>query len=343
MNKRKIIYPQYITICLTSRCNAKCMHCSSGTSKIIKELPSELVEKVLIELNRLGVFQIGFSGGEPLLHPQIWEILRKAVEIGFNVGIGTNGYIINHHMVKRLKKIGIHHVQISLDSINPKSHDEFRGIKGLWTRAVNAVELLQQENILVNICMTPNRKNWMEVEAMIDWCVEKNVNCFNMSQFVPTGNGTAELDLLPFEWKQVLEVWERKRKEYESKMAFTAHEAQLVLVSDYVRQLKGFKGCQAGKGVGCINYDGRVTPCVMLDVDCGNIYQKSFEDIWGNSKIISELQDEKTFFNQCSECRYFPKCKGCRGVAYAITGDYKEKDPHCWKNEYEEKEKLYDK
>lgn len=246
--KNKIIYPQYMTVCLTSRCNAKCKHCSSGISKRIKELPFELIERILLEFDKVGVFQIGFSGGEPLLHPKIWQVLERAVEIGFNVGIGTNGYIVNSRMAEKLKSVGVHHVQISLDSINSELYDEFRGIKGLWNRAVNAVELLQQENISVNICMTPNRTNWLELEEMIDWCAEKNISCFNMSQFVPTGNGTTELDLLSLEWKQVLKIWERKRREYEGKMAFTAHEAQLALVSDYVRKLKGFTGCQAGKG-----------------------------------------------------------------------------------------------
>lgn len=81
----------------------------------------------------------------------------------------------------------------------------------------------------------------------------------------------------------------------------------------------------------------------MLNAKCGNIYDKSFEDIWQDSKIINELQDEKTIFKRCSGCQYFSKCKGCRGVAYAVTEDYKEEAPHCWNEEFREKEKTYDK
>ena len=302
MDAFKVVFPKYATICLTSRCNAKCVHCSSGRISKLHEIPKEIVFSLLDDLNDCGVFQIGFSGGEPLMYPNIWEVLSVASKMNFKVGVGTNGYIISNSIAKKMQECGVNHVQISLDSLHENVHDSFRNLKGLSQKAKESIDILQSAGLLVNICMTPTRVNWTELSDMIDWCVSKGIHCFNLSQFVPIGNGNISLDLTPQEWRTVLEIWQKKRDDYEGAMLFSAHEAQLALVATDLFNKQHFDGCQAGRGVCCIRYDGSITPCVMMDVNCGNLYTESFKEVWGKSQVIRDLQNRLNIKGKCSSC-----------------------------------------
>ena len=246
------------------------------------------------------------------------------------VGIGTNGSLINEETIRLIKEIGIHRVQISLDGNCEDIHDTFRGVKGLFEVALRAIEGLVESNIEVKVCMTPTRRNYKELEGLIDRCVQMGVNGFNLSQFVPVGKGSKDLDLEPNEWKNILELWYRKSQEYVNQIYFTSHEAQLILIDDSLYNKGGFRGCQAGYGVGCIKADGTVIPCVMLDKAVGNIKEKTFYEIWKDSDVLNKLRDKSNYKLPCKECGFLQKCGGCRGVAYGLTGDYLAGDPRCW-------------
>lgn len=326
-------YPLYATFCITSKCNAKCKHCSSASdNNITNDLSTDEIIRILHELSECGVMQIGISGGEPLLHPNFDVIVRTAVDLGFIVGVGTNGIAVNRDVVKSVKELGIHHIQVSLDGSNCETHDSFRGIKGIFNRAMNAIAIMVGEGVKVNVCMTPTKYNYLELEELIDICAGMGVNSFNLSQFVPTGRGLKEMDLLPLQWKEILELWYKKKNQYEHIMKFTSHESQLILIDSSLDDAGSFIGCQAGRGVCCIKPDGTLTPCVMLDVSAGNLKKDSFKEIWHKSEVIKSLRDRSTYGEPCRSCVHVRKCGGCRGVAYGINGDYLSYDPRCWLN-----------
>jgi radical SAM protein with 4Fe4S-binding SPASM domain len=330
-NNKFSVFPFYVTFCITSKCNAKCVHCSSGLLNGTKnDLSTDKILSIIEELSNCGVLQIGLSGGEPLLHPDFKVIAKKIIDLGMVVGIGTNGSFINQETIDLIKEIGIHRVQISLDGNCEDTHDSFRGVKGLFEKALKAIEDLVKSNIEVKVCMTPTRRNYRELEGLIDRCAQMGVNGFNLSQFVPVGMGSKDLDLESEEWKNILELWYRKSQEYNKKMYFTSHEAQLILIDNSLSDNGGFQGCQAGYGVGCIKADGTVIPCVMLDKAVGNIKENTFYDIWTNSDILKQLRDKSNYKMPCKDCSFLQKCGGCRGVAYGLSGDYLAGDPRCW-------------
>lgn len=178
--------------------------------------------------------------------------------------------------------------------------------------------------------MTPTKENYMEMDGLIDRCASLGVNNFNLSQFVPTGRGSLELDLKPMQWRKILIEWNIKRKQYENKMTFTAHEAQLVLIEPELLNMRSFSGCQAGRGVACIKPDGAVTPCVMLDITIGDLKRQDFKSIWMKSDDLQKIRNRGNLGSKCRKCHYQWKCGGCRGVAFGITGDYLADDPRCW-------------
>ncbi len=169
-----------------------------------------------------------------------------------------------------------------------------------------------------------------ELEGVIELCLQLGVSCFNLSQFVPVGRGSVELDIPPIAWKQIMHIWKEKKLKFGNKMNFYTHEAQQILLDDSLFDLPYFTGCQAGNGVCCIKANGDILPCVLLDIPIGNIRENSFSTIWLNSPILEELNNRQKYSEPCVQCIYVEKCGGCRGVAYGSFGDYFAPDPHCW-------------
>jgi len=327
----RLKYPFYAAFCINSYCNARCRHCSSAAAMgRSDDLNTEQILNIIIQLGELGIFQIGISGGEPLLHPDIEQIIKKCILHGICVGIGSNGLIIDKEYASKLKEWGVNHVQISLDGSNHKTHDSFRGVDGLFDKALNAISLLKKVDMKVNVCMTPTKLNYKELPNVIQICNELNVDAFNLSQFVPVGRGTTEIDLPPEVWKDILELWDYNRRRLSGKMQFITHEAQQILIDSSLYGRRLFNGCQAGNGVCCIKSNGDVIPCVMLDIPIGNLKEKSFSQIWENSSILTNINNRDLYSEPCKTCDYVEKCGGCRGVAYGVTGNYLEKDTHCW-------------
>lgn len=333
MNKRTVEYeyPIYVTFCITSRCNAGCKHCSSKMANK-DDLSTETIIKTLYDLKKCGVFSVALSGGEPLMHPDIRKIAETAARLGLRVGIGTNGKIVNSQIINMLKEIGVDRVQISLDGSKANTHDSFRNVNGMYDSAIKAIRLLVAAGVKTNICMTPTRLNFTELEEVIDMAYIMGANGFNLSQFVPINDEMMSLDLTPTEWSDVLNIWNRKRLQYNGKMAFTSHEAQLVLIDKSYKEMKGFIGCQAGIGNACILSDGTVLPCVMLYEPLGNVKEQSFQEIWENSVLVKKLKDRSNLKGKCLKCSNAMKCGGCRAVAKSKCGDTFEQDPRCWLN-----------
>lgn len=323
-------FPLHMVWCVTNVCNAKCIHCSSASGK---PLPGELSTEEALSLVRQlwegGCFDLALSGGEPVLRPDIEEIIAYASGLGMRVGIGSNGWFIDSRRARRLKELGLARLQISLDGIG-EVHDQVRGMKGLFQRAMGAVQASIDAGLTTHVCFTPHRHNLHQLEAAIDLTADAGVHLFNLSQFVPVGRGNREMDLSAGDWKTVARLWVRKRREYEGRMRFTSHLAQMVLVDPTLAGCGGFRGCQAGVAQGCISADGWVTPCVMLPVSVGNIREKPLREIWETSPELLALRDRNGLGGVCNSCSVRDRCGGCRGVAFSYTGDYMAEDPHCW-------------
>ena len=323
-------YPVYVTFCITSLCNADCKHCSSKMATS-NDLSTETIIHTLYDLKNCGVFSVALSGGEPLMHPDIETIAETAVNLGLRVGVGTNGKVINKKMVDMLIRTGVDRVQISLDGSNAQTHDSFRGVPGMFDNAIKAIQLLVSCGVKTNICMTPTRLNFTELEDVIDLAYTMGVNGFNLSQFVPINEQMMALDLTSKEWADVLALWYQKKRQYENQLIFTSHEAQLVLIDESYEAMKGFIGCQAGIGNACILSDGTVLPCVMLYEPLGNIKESSFQSIWKNSKTVKKLKDRNNLKGRCHTCENTMKCGGCRAIAKSKNGDTFGYDSRCWK------------
>jgi radical SAM protein with 4Fe4S-binding SPASM domain len=323
-------YPYHLVWIATNACNARCLHCSTAATK---RLPNELttgeVKNLFKKLSELGIFDIAISGGEPFVRSDIMEIIEYLTQLGFKIGIGTNGSTINRQQLKDLKKLNVSRLQVSIDGTK-ELHDIARRWQGLFDKAKQTIYMANEIGLNVHVCMTLHKLNYKVMREVIELCISWNVKRFNLSRFIPTGRGDLSLDLSKEQWKEVMYAYEAMRKEFSSKMEMTTHLSQSALLNPDLNCHSGFIGCQAGIGQGCIGATGDVTPCVMLPITIGNIKENSFKSLWDTAPLIQSFKARDQLKGACGSCKFKNKCGGCRAVAYSYTGDVFETDSRCW-------------
>lgn len=152
---------------LTYKCNFRCPHCYlPGSHKEKRELSTEQIFSVLEQLKGMGVYNIGFSGGEPLVRRDIFDILDYAYRCGFKFGLLTNGYSINEKIADRLKKVNVIKVDITFNSLRPEVFDKLSGVGGSFGKVKNSIEILKKKNIRVaikSICISLNKDELVKI------------------------------------------------------------------------------------------------------------------------------------------------------------------------------------
>lgn len=352
---QKLDAPFLVVWNFTNMCNLQCKHCYQRASK---PLPNELTLKeklrALDELEDAGVAAIAFSGGEPLIHPHFWVVAKEAAERNFYVSVATNGTLITRNVARKLRRVGVRYVEISLDSSNPLKHDSFRGVNGCWKRAIEGIKNCVSEGLFTGIATIITRQNYMEVEDMVKLAKSLNVPRIIFFNFIPVGRGTeiSEYDLNPHEREVFLKkLYELMIKEGLEILSTAPQYARVVLqescgeyaspthfyagpATSGLRDLANFiGGCGAGRIYCALQPDGTVTPCVFIpQIILGNIRNRSFKEIWTTNPILRLFRDKDLLKENCGKCNYRYICGGCRARALAYFNDILAPDPGCINN-----------
>jgi len=199
---------------VTYVCNLKCKHCYSTAGKRLEdELTTDEAFEAIDKFDRFGVTSIAFSGGEPLVRKDFFELTKYADEKGIYVAVATNGTLITEEMAEKMKNSGIKYVQISLDGLRD-THSSFRGIDGVFDKTVRGIKNCVKEGFFVNVSMVVTRYNYHEVEDVIKLCEELGVDWFMHYNFIPTGRGREILDkeITPEERENLLKMLYNRNK-----------------------------------------------------------------------------------------------------------------------------------
>ena len=345
---------------ITYACNLRCKHCYATAGKPLKdELSTEEALETIDKLDRLGLTVLAFSGGEPLVREDIFQLFKYASEKGLYVAVATNGTLISRDVARKMKESGVSYVQISLDG-KKETHESFRGIENCFDRTVEGIKNCVKEGFFVNISMTVTKHNYKDVDYVISLCEDLGVDWFMHYNFVPVGRGKDILakDLSPEEREELLKKLYKKNGEAKISLLSTAPQfARIGLecegfipthfynieVNDSgeskensgIKQLAEFiGGCGAGRFYLSIKANGDIQPCVFFPLKLGNIREMSYEDLeefWRSNNVLEELRN-KDLIEGCKECEYRYYCGGCRARAYNYFGDYLKPDPGCVRN-----------
>jgi len=201
---------------ITRACNLKCLHCYENAGvKSPDELTTEEALRGIDILADACVLILAFSGGEPTIRPDILQLVKHSSDRGIFTAVATNAVLFSSRKkVEEFKRAGLKFAQISLDGLNPQTHDNFRGVPGTFEKTVRGIKNCVAEGLFVEIAATATRYNIKEIPAMIDFAAELGANWFMLYNFVPTGRGAdiIESDLTPDEREDVLKTCWNKMK-----------------------------------------------------------------------------------------------------------------------------------
>ena len=341
----------------TNACNLRCKHCYQGAGKMSKdELSLEERLSIVDQLAENDVVAIAFSGGEPLLRDDFWEVARYASSKGLYLSIATNGTLLTKDVVRRLTDVGVEYFEISLDSVDPAKHDAFRGVPGAWKRTVAGIQnVVAQDGTYSCIANTITNENYRELDDLVAFSKKLGVNRTLIFNFIPVGRGTdiIDMDLPPEAREQVLQKMYGYLSGQDESFEILTTAPQFARVcmansrngvvslahfgaagfSDKVGLLAEYiGGCGAGRMYCAIQPNGIVTPCVFMPIPVGDLRSESFVDIWKNSEVMQSLRERHDLKEHCVSCEYRNICGGCRARAYAYFNDIKAPDIGCINN-----------
>jgi len=331
----------------TEACNLECVHCRrSGVSREVsrKDLSTQeafrLIEGLARDFDPPPVLVL--SGGEPMVRPDLFEMMRFAVEKHLRVALATNGTLITENVASEIARSGIHRVSISFDGAKKETHDSFRKMPGSFERAMAGFKSLQSFGMPMQINATVTRHNVQEVEEIFRMALELQAKSLHYFLLVPVGCGAeieATYQLTPQEYEGTLRrVHELSRRGGLHVRPICAPHYFRILSEEKDPSLKNSrhgsfhsltKGCLAGTGIVFVSHDGNVFPCGYLPLSCGNVRAGTLNEIWGASDILRKLRNEESLEGKCGECDHKKICSGCRARAYQESGNFLGEEPNC--------------
>lgn len=321
--------PLIISWNVTRKCNLKCSHCyinASSESQKVKstdELTTEQAKNLMDQIAEVSCPMLILSGGEPLLREDIFELIRYGTKKGIKMAMGSNGAFIDPKVAEKLKEAGIKTVSISLDSANPDKHDEFRGVKGSWQKAINAIKALKESGILVQVNTTLTQDNYDEIDDIMTLAEKMGVENFHLFFLVPTGRGRKITDVSPAMYERMIKENLAKTSRHRLNVRHSCAPQFMRIAKDMnIDMRQWIRGCIAGLYYCRIFPNGEVTPCPYLPIKLGNVKEKAFKDIWFNSELFKALRNPDTLKGKCGACEYKVICGGCRARAYGLSSDF---------------------
>jgi heme d1 biosynthesis radical SAM protein NirJ len=340
---------------LIRRCNLTCKHCYSISAD--KDFPGELstdeVYKVMDDLKAFHVPVLILSGGEPLLRPDIFEISHRAKDMGFYVGLSTNGTLIDNSNIDRIAEVGYDYVGISIDGIRD-THDRFRCLDGAFDASMKAISLCHQRGIKVGMRFTMTQDNAAELPQLLQLMEDEGIDKFYLSHLNYAGRGNInrkdDVILKTTRWAMDLlfdKCWDYTGRGLHKEFVTGNNDADGVYLLYWVRKhfpekeahmrakLAQWGGNSSGVNIANIDNLGNVHPDTFWwHYSLGNVKQRPFSQIWQDTSdpLMAGLKaNPRAIKGRCGACQYFDICGGNTRVrAHQLTGDPWAEDPACY-------------
>lgn len=304
---------------ITSQCNLRCRHCynNSGTKRE-NELTVEEMKGLIDELAHMGVLNVLVTGGEPLLHPDLFEIMSYVRSKPMSCMVFTNGTSITEEVVHTFKKLGVLSVTLSLDGFTALTHDTFRGGKS-FEKVIKAVTMLKKTGIPVRINISMHKGILDEICDLLELLEKWGITEHYLWPISYTGRTQEEgFTITPDEYEKTL----RRIKEYER--ASGEEKKRLPYNPDQTT-------CGIGMSNLVIRSTGVVVPCPAFpdDVSLGNVREESLAEIWNNSPLLNKMRHMSPLEHEkCRDCTHVKVCGGgCVAEIYRRTGELGHCDP----------------
>lgn len=316
----------------TNKCNLRCSHCYRDSGKEIQgELSTEEAKTLIDQIVKANFKIMIFSGGEPIMREDIFELINYAAKAGLKPVLGTNGTLISKEIAQKLKESGISAIGISLDSLDSNKHNLFRGDNEAFKNTIYAMKNCKDLGIRFQVHTTVMNWNKTEIIDLTDFSVAIGAAAHHIFFLIPTGRGeNIETEVLNSkEYETLLTSIMKKQNDVNIEIKPTC-APQFVRIAETLGIESRFKrGCIAGTSYCIINPIGDVQACAYLTESAGNVKEEPFDEIWKNSELFNKLRC-KNYKEDCNICKFKNTCGGCRArAAYYNAGDYMSSDKIC--------------
>lgn len=340
---------------MTRTCNLRCIHCyaNADNQKHPGELTTAEAKKFINDLAAFHVPVLLFSGGEPFMREDFFELAAYAASRGIRPTVSTNGTLIIPGAARRLKEIGVGYVGISLDGIG-ENNDRFRGRTGAFQAALQGIRNCLAVGQRVGLRFTINRHNFDQLPAIFDLIERENIPrvCFYHLVYSGRGRDMVKEDITHEESRAALDLIMKRTLDFHrrglSKEILTVdNHADGVYVYLKLRQkdparaervyqmLKSNGGNRTGMAIAAVDWEGNVHPDQFTPHHTfGNVREKSFKEIWTDlsQPILVGLKNRRPILRgRCARCRWLEICNGnFRSRAEAVYNDFWAPDPACY-------------
>ena len=302
---------------LTHDCNLRCLHCGSdcirdpGAPRLSRDAVAAVLRDVKAHRDP-GEVQVIFSGGEPLCHPELFELGRDATDLGFSWGMVTNGYALTPDNLRRVRAAGLRSITVSLDGL-AGAHDWLRGRQGSHARAVAALSLLVADPFYgaMDVVTCVNRRNLRELRQTRDLLVGLGVPAWRLFTISPIGRaaGHPDLFLSRDEYGELLATIRALRAEGGLHVALS--ESGYLGCRDELEVRDHHYFCRAGINVGGVMVNGDILACPNIDrrFAQGNVHRESFVEVWEKKyEVFRDRSWMRT--GDCERCGEWRHCQG---------------------------------
>jgi radical SAM protein with 4Fe4S-binding SPASM domain len=326
---------------VTAACNLRCRHChASGGKPMPRELSTEEGKRLIEEIAAIDEFRmLVFTGGEPMVRHDIFELVEHASSLSLEVTIATNGTLITTEVARRLKKAGVCDIAIGIDGATAEVQDYIRGVPGCFERTMRGMYATKEAGLALQLNITVMKYNYHQIPKLLELADELDAEIVLLYNLVPQGRGQEEdLEIAMEQYESLMELVSEQQKRTKPIIeptcspqwwAYLMHRNGTGRLGSKLSQM-AFRGCVAGNGLCYIKPDGEVWPCPFIPISGGNVRELSLSYIWQESEVFKSLKTRENLKGRCSRCRYKGVCGGCRGRAYAHCGDYLAEDPLCF-------------
>jgi radical SAM protein with 4Fe4S-binding SPASM domain len=336
----------------TNRCNLLCHHCySKADANGTDTLTFEQIENTIPSMIKAGVKFVIFSGGEPLIRKDIFDIAQSMKEAGIITYLSTNGMYIGDKNAKKIVDT-FNYIGISIDGTK-EQHDFFRGQKGSYDKAIEGIKHIQKAGGNAGIRFTLTKETQKSFYFMFDLVENLGCNKLYISHLVYSGRGLDNLKI------DISKKQRRKYVEFIIDKAFQYYkddkdidlvtgnmemDAILLLqrfekdypnfVENLTKKLKSWGGNSAGNKLGNMDWVGNVKPDPFFPQTIGNYLKEDFDKIWldKTNELLKKLrQTPRKIGGKCSNCKYIDICNGgSRSRAKTIYDNFWAEDPSCY-------------
>ena len=355
---------------VTKKCNLSCAHCyinavgEEESEADMGELTTREAIGMIEDLAAIKAPMLAFSGGEPLLRNDIYELNVYAMKLGLRTILSTNSTLITREVAKKIKEAGFVYVGVSLDG-SEEANDRFRGAKGAFEKSLQGLRYLMEEEVNTGVRFAITNQNYDELPKVLEITRREKIPRFSLYQLVYGGRGKEIID-----W-DIFNEQRREVMDYIIEEARMSNGMNIVTADNYAdgiyllqdvteheperaaeveRLLAMQSGCPAGDGLANVDNQGNVHLCPYWQSrTIGNIREKKFNDIWFDeeNEFLSKMRDKTRYIkDKCGRCKLNHLCMGCRVRAEVANGDPFGEDPACYLTEEEiagEKAWLHDK